>query len=268
MLSVVPLSRPLDSLWTSFVLLIIFFFRWLQVLLVSFTPTYVFSYFWLKINSILSVSSCVTSYSLQWILKINSISVLLVLPPFASWFVFNFLILSNLPQTQSNNWHYKVTIDGIFSVYCSLPQSGDLISHLKCSKHAVKAERSLGHKALMSLLSHVNCSYERCVVAMSNRWWRLGYKVMQLCRSLSQPNSTAASLNDANISGRLVEIKTNSLDTFFQTSVLESLPGWRVCVSKDTQPLKCPSDGAQPDLWFSSRTANEKRISHWGSIKF
>lgn len=52
-----------------------------QVLLVSFTPTYVFSYFWLKINSILSVSSCVTSYSLQWILEINSISVLLVLPP-------------------------------------------------------------------------------------------------------------------------------------------------------------------------------------------
>lgn len=37
-----------------------------------------------KINSVLSVSSCVTSYSLQWVLKINSISVLPVLPAFLS----------------------------------------------------------------------------------------------------------------------------------------------------------------------------------------
>ena len=65
MLSVVPLSRPLDSFWTSFVLFDFIFSVWLQVLLVSFTPTYVFSYFWLKINSILSVSSCVTSYSFE-----------------------------------------------------------------------------------------------------------------------------------------------------------------------------------------------------------
>lgn len=67
-----PLSRPLNSLWTSFYyfsFLLFLFFLWLQVLLVSFTPTYVFSYFWLKINSVLSVSSRVTSYSLQWILE-------------------------------------------------------------------------------------------------------------------------------------------------------------------------------------------------------
>lgn len=67
MLSVVPLSRPLDSFWTSFVLFdfILFFLFDYRFLLVSFTPTYVFSYFWLKINSILSVSSCVTSYSFE-----------------------------------------------------------------------------------------------------------------------------------------------------------------------------------------------------------
>lgn len=45
----------------------------------------IFSYFWLKINSVLSVSSCVTSYSLQWILRINSRSVLLVLLIILYW---------------------------------------------------------------------------------------------------------------------------------------------------------------------------------------
>lgn len=90
MLSVVPLSRPLDPLWTSFILLFFFFLFWLQVLLVSFTPTYVFSYFWLKINSILPVSSCVTSFSLRLILTINSISVLLVWLPFCFFVLISF----------------------------------------------------------------------------------------------------------------------------------------------------------------------------------
>ena len=62
-----PLAVLSILFWTSFVLFdfIFIFLFWLQVLLVSFTPTYVFSYFWLKINSILSVSSCVTSYSFE-----------------------------------------------------------------------------------------------------------------------------------------------------------------------------------------------------------
>lgn len=48
----------------------------------------------LKINSVLSVSGCVTSYSLQWILKINSISVL-VPPAFSSLFYLFIFVFSN-----------------------------------------------------------------------------------------------------------------------------------------------------------------------------
>lgn len=63
------LSILFGLVFIIFRFLYFYFFLWLQVLLVSFTPTYVFSYFWLKINSVLSVSSRVTSYSLQWILE-------------------------------------------------------------------------------------------------------------------------------------------------------------------------------------------------------
>lgn len=63
------LSILFGLVFIIFGFLYFYFFLWLQVLLVSFTPTYVFSYFWLKINSVLSVSSRVTSYSLQWILE-------------------------------------------------------------------------------------------------------------------------------------------------------------------------------------------------------
>lgn len=83
MLSVVSFSRPFYSLWTSFILLLYFFFSFDYRFCLF--PLHLSMYFptsgW-KINSVLSVSSCVTSYSLQWILGINSISVVLVLPVF------------------------------------------------------------------------------------------------------------------------------------------------------------------------------------------
>lgn len=139
MLSVVPLSRPLDPLWTSFVLW--FFSVWLQVLLVYFTPTYVFSYFWLKINSILSVSSCVTSYSLQWILKINSISVLLVLLP---CFSHCFKFLSSLSDFKHYPLH-EVTVDlFFFSVFF----------HFMQWPYAAEASRLLAHMVQWPL-SHI-----------------------------------------------------------------------------------------------------------------
>lgn len=89
------LSILFGLVFIIFRFLYFYFFLWLQVLLVSFTPTYVFSYFWLKINSVLSVSSRVTSYSLQWILEnkfyICSPCRACFFPPNACVFLFLFL---------------------------------------------------------------------------------------------------------------------------------------------------------------------------------
>lgn len=170
MLSVVPLSRPLDPLWTSFVLW--FFSVWLQVLLVYFTPTYVFSYFWLKINSILSVSSCVTSYSLQWILKINSLSVLLVLLP---CFSHCFKFLSSLSDFKHYPLH-EVTVDlFFFSVFSFYPVTLCCRSKPTTSSHG--AVTTVSHfTQYCSVPIH---NHEQCAIAdfedasVSNSWWRL-----------------------------------------------------------------------------------------------